>query len=94
MTKVRVLQFMSMIIDPHKNTSVMRLGTTLKKTILQPFLGQQILVTSPGHQTGPVKLNHWLGLVWDHILDAIDPFYCDSCLLMAISMTDLNLNKT
>ena len=37
---------MSMIIDPPKNTSVMRLGTTLKKTISQPFLGQQILVTS------------------------------------------------
>ena len=35
-----------MIIDSPKNTSVMLLGITLKKTISQPFLGQQILVTS------------------------------------------------
>ena len=42
----------------------------------------------------PVQLNHWLGLVWDHILYARDPFYCDFCLPMAISMTDLCLNKT
>ena len=38
--------FMSMIINPPKNTIVMRIGTTLKKTISQPFLGQKILVTS------------------------------------------------
>ena len=37
---------MSMNIDPPKYTSVMRLGTTLKKTNSKPFLGQQILVNS------------------------------------------------
>ena len=41
LTKVRVPQFMSMIINPLKNTSVMRIGTTLKKTISQPFLGKK-----------------------------------------------------
>ena len=48
---------MAMIIDPPKNTSVMRLGTTLKKTILQPFFGQQILVTSQNKKCAALMAN-------------------------------------
>ena len=84
LTKVRVPQFMSMIINPLKNTSVMRIGTTLKKTISQPFLGKKILVTSQNKKCAALlewakwgawpKLAHSANILLVHIYN-INTYY-------------------
>ena len=65
---------MSMIIDPPKNTNVMRLGTTLKKTMSQPFLGQQKLVTSQNKKCAALPHPPFDHVPLEHDHDQFSPF--------------------